>query len=84
MKRQERLVKGLLKIGEVAREAGVLPSTVRYYTQIGLLSPASHTPGGYRLYNSKDTLRRLEEIKRINSHRPSLNEIKNILSKKFA
>ena len=84
MKRQERLAKGLLKIGEVAREARVLPSTIRYYTQIGLLSPAAHTPGGYRLYDSKDTLRRLEEVKRLNSHRPSLNEIKNILSKKFA
>ena len=84
MTRQERLAKGLLKIGEVAQEAGVLPSTVRYYTQIGLLSPATYTPGGYRLYDSKDALGRLEEVKRLNSHRPSLNEIKNILSKKFA
>ena len=39
-----------LKISELAELAGVMPSTVRYYTDIGLLDFAGETPGGHRLY----------------------------------
>ena len=32
-----RLEKGLMKVGEIAEEAGVMPSTVKFYTEEGLL-----------------------------------------------
>jgi DNA-binding transcriptional MerR regulator len=40
-----------LKIGGVARRAGVSIDTVRYYERRGLLAPAERLPSGYRLYS---------------------------------
>lgn len=54
----------LLKIGELARLAEVLPSTIHYYTKEGLLDFAESTRGGYRLYHRQQALRRLETIKK--------------------
>jgi DNA-binding transcriptional MerR regulator len=39
-----------LRIGAVARLAGVSIDTVRYYERRGLLRPAARLPSGYRLY----------------------------------
>jgi len=39
-----------MKIGEVARAAGVNVQTVRYYERRGLLKEPPRTPGGYREY----------------------------------
>lgn len=79
MQKRERLANGFLKIGEVAREAGVLPSTVRYYTDIGLLKVADRTVGGYRLYDREETLDRLQTIKKMNGNRPTLAQIRQQL-----
>ena len=81
MDHQERLTKGLLKVGEIAKKAGVLPSTVRYYTEIGLLKPVDYTPGGYRLYREKETLDILRRVKEIKDNRLTLKEIKKTLLK---
>jgi len=53
----------LLKISEIARELGVLPSTIRYYSELELIKPQKHTKGGQRLYDLKTTkkLRVIEE-----------------------
>ena len=40
-----------LKIGAVARRAGVSVDTVRYYERRNLLNPAERLPSGYRLYS---------------------------------
>ena len=40
-----------LRIGAVARQAGVSVDTVRYYERRGLLRPAGRLPSGYRLYS---------------------------------
>ncbi|MGE5230522.1 MAG: MerR family transcriptional regulator [Deltaproteobacteria bacterium] len=47
-----------LTIGEVARRAGVRPSTLRYYETVGLLEPP-HRRGGRRTYDGEvlDVLR---------------------------
>ncbi len=37
-------------IGEMARRAGVRPTTLRYYEAIGLLPSPVRAPNGYRLY----------------------------------
>ena len=39
---------GQLSIGEVARRAGVKPSAIRYYEQIGLLPPPARRSGRQR------------------------------------
>jgi MerR family mercuric resistance operon transcriptional regulator len=39
-----------LRIGAVARRAGVSVDTVRYYEHRGLLRPAGRLPSGYRHY----------------------------------
>jgi len=69
----------LLKIGEMAKLAGVLPSTIRYYTEIGLVEPAGTTPGGQKLYDKEDTLSRVRMIKNIERKRLPLQKIKKII-----
>lgn len=39
-----------LRVGEVARQAGVTTDTIRYYEREGLLPPPERTPSGYRAY----------------------------------
>ena len=41
----------LLTIGEVARQAGVATSTVRYYERVGLIADPERTTSGYRDYD---------------------------------
>lgn len=40
-----------LRIGEVAKQTGVTPRTLRYWQEIGLLEPFAHRGGGERLYS---------------------------------
>ncbi len=42
-------------IGEVAKMIGSKVRTIRYYDEIGLVKPTSHTEGGHRLYTTEDT-----------------------------
>jgi len=77
--RKRSLAQELLKTGEMAKLAGVLPSTVRYYTKIGLLETAATTPGGQRLYDKEDTLSRIRVIKNIERQYLPLQTIKKIL-----
>jgi len=69
----------LLKTGEMAKLAGVLPSTIRYYTKISLLEAVATTPGGQRLYDKEDTLSRIRVIKNIERQYLPLQTIRKIL-----
>ena len=51
-----------MKISEVSDTCGFSTHTLRYYEQIGLLSPISRNNGGIREYSELD-LRRIEFIK---------------------
>lgn len=85
MCKKERLKNGLLKIGEIAREAGVLRSTIRYYTEMGLLAVAETlSPGGYRLYDRERTLVRIQQIKSIAEQNRTLQDIREELAKSIA
>jgi MerR family mercuric resistance operon transcriptional regulator/MerR family copper efflux transcriptional regulator len=39
-----------MKIGEVAKQAGVSVDTVRYYERVGVLPEPDRRPSGYRIY----------------------------------
>ena len=49
----------LLRINEVAAEAGLTTRAIRYYEEIGLLEPAARSDGDYRLYDQSDLERLL-------------------------
>lgn len=53
---------GLLTIGEMARRTGLTTRTIRFYSDEGLLPPASRTDAGYRLYDGA-SLARLELLR---------------------
>jgi DNA-binding transcriptional MerR regulator len=40
-----------LRIGEIAKETGLTPRTLRYWEEIGLLKPCAHRGSGERLYS---------------------------------
>jgi len=73
-------VKKLIRIGELAKLAGVLSSTVNYYTREGLLEFADETRGGYRLYDSDKALKTIKKIQELQKEqRLRLDEIKSLL-----
>jgi MerR family Zn(II)-responsive transcriptional regulator of zntA len=73
----------LVKIGALAKNAHVSLRTLRYYEEIGLISPAAHSKGGHRLY-AGDDVKKLEVINYLKSLPLSLEEIKEIFTIKRA
>lgn len=76
----DKIIFGKLhKIGEVASHSGLPVKTIRYYEELGLLSPVvTRAESGYRLFNSQ-VLKRLNFIKRAQSLGMSLKEIQEFL-----
>jgi DNA-binding transcriptional MerR regulator len=68
-----------LRIGEVATATGVSTRTLRYYEELGLVSPAGHSPGGARRYSDHDVARvqRIRELQELMGF--GLDEIGTIL-----
>ena len=70
----------LVKIGQLAKEFKVLPSTINYYTNEGLLPAQARSPGGYRLYSKRAAISRLQAIAKLQrDKRLTINEIKKTL-----
>jgi DNA-binding transcriptional MerR regulator len=53
-----------VRIGEAARRTGLTPRTLRYYEELGLLTPHSPAEGGSRRYSEED-IERLERIREL-------------------
>jgi MerR family transcriptional regulator, repressor of the yfmOP operon len=54
-----------MRIGEVARDVGTTPRTIRYYEELGLLPESLGRPaGGHRVYTPAD-VDRLKEVLRL-------------------
>ncbi|PZS22868.1 MAG: MerR family transcriptional regulator [Acidimicrobiales bacterium] len=68
-----------LSIGKVAEQLGVSERTLRYYEQIGLLTPGGHSPGGCRRYTARDIERvtHIRELQEVMGY--SLEEIHELL-----
>jgi DNA-binding transcriptional MerR regulator len=67
-----------MKISEVAEQAGVRTSTVRYYERIGLVPPPTRTASGYRSYDEA-TAARLVFVTRAKRLGLSLEQIAELL-----
>jgi MerR family transcriptional regulator, repressor of the yfmOP operon len=68
-----------LRIGEVAKSTGLTTRTLRYWEQLGLLSPNSHRESGERLYNASaiERVGRIRELQDLLGF--SLAEVKVVL-----
>jgi len=69
-----------IRISDAATRAGVSARTLRYYEELGLLTPSLYTPGGERRYTSEDLLAldRILELREVLGM--NLDEIKEFLS----
>ena len=67
-------------IGAVAAQTGVSERTLRYYEEIGLLTPRDHSPGGMRRYCSEDIdrVRRIRELQTLMGF--NLEEIRSVIA----
>jgi DNA-binding transcriptional MerR regulator len=66
-------------IGGIAERSGFTASALRYYEEIGLVSPAERTAAGYRRYD-ESTLTRLAFIDRAKHLGCSLDEIIDLVA----
>jgi MerR family transcriptional regulator, repressor of the yfmOP operon len=79
----------LLGIGEAAVRSGVSERALRYYQELGLITPSGCTPGGMRRYSEEDLARvahlrelqtllgfNLEEIKEIFANEDRLDNVR--------
>lgn len=68
-----------MKIGEVARRAGVTVDTVRFYERRGILPPAERRPSGYRDFDAA-AVERIRMTKALQELGFTLNEIVDALT----
>lgn len=69
-----------LHIGQVAKEAGISASTIRYWVKQGLITPVGHSEGGFALFDIH-VIEKIKKIKQLQQEeRLSINEIKNKLT----
>jgi len=69
----------LHRIGQLAKQADVNVSTIRFWLSSGLLEVSETTPSGYQLFSSSMVLR-VEQIKALKEQRFTIQEIKSKLS----
>ncbi|OGY92465.1 MAG: hypothetical protein A3B31_01105 [Candidatus Komeilibacteria bacterium RIFCSPLOWO2_01_FULL_53_11] len=77
---KEAKAQKLVKIGEIAQEYRILPSTINFYTREGLLPEDARSIGGYRLYDRDRALAVLKKIEHLQrAKRCTIEEIKKML-----
>ena len=75
----EGSAKALLQIGEVAEQVGLSLRTVRYYEEVGLVSPSARSEGGFRLYSEAD-VSKLALVKRMKPLGLTLEEMGELVT----
>jgi MerR family copper efflux transcriptional regulator len=68
-----------MRIGELADQAGISTKAIRYYEQIGILTPPARTPSGYRSYD-QSALGRLGFVRAGQAVGLTLGEIRQIIA----
>ncbi len=71
-------VSELLRIGQLAKQSGETTATIRFWTKEELLEVSDTTESGYQLY-SLSMLDRIKEIRKFQSQRLTIQEIKDLL-----
>ncbi len=71
-----------MRIGELAEIAGVTPTTIRYYENLGLLSPNEREGKGFRYYTQTE-LAKLQKIDCLKSLGLTLEEITTVIDLYF-
>lgn len=72
-----------IRIGDIAKEAGVSVDTIRYYERKGVLGAVERDPSGYRRYGA-DTLQRVAMVRRALTLGFTLDELATILRQRAA
>lgn len=67
----------VVQIGELAEMLKITTRTIRYYEEIGLMSPPERLDGGMRVYH-KDDIRRLKFILKLKDIGISLKEMQEL------
>jgi len=65
----------ILTIGELAEVSGVRLTTLKYYTELGILPFNQDGERLTRKYNKEEALERLEKIKKMKEKRLTIKEI---------
>ena len=68
-----------MNIGQAAKSSGVSAKMIRYYEEIGLISPAGRTASNYRVYDA-DSVNRLRFVRRSRNLGFSLEETGSLLA----
>jgi DNA-binding transcriptional MerR regulator len=76
--RHRSMREAALKIGEVARLVDMPAKTLRYYEEIGLISPAGRTDSGYRFYGWRE-LEQIGFVRRAKLMGLSLDQIRSLV-----
>lgn len=69
-----------MRRSDVARNVGIPVSTLKYYTQEGLVSVAATTEGGMTLYDLIDVAHQLTVIENLKKEGRTISEIKSLLT----
>ncbi|WP_433059138.1 MerR family transcriptional regulator [Dactylosporangium sp. CS-033363] len=70
----------LLRIGELANQAGVSTRTVDFYTGLGLIESTERTAGNFRLYDAS-CIERIAAIKALEANGVSLADMAGALER---
>jgi MerR family copper efflux transcriptional regulator len=68
-----------MRIGQLAERAGISTKAIRYYEQIGILTPPARTTSGYRTYD-QTALGRLGFVRAAQALGLTLGEIRQIIT----
>ena len=68
----------MLRIGKLAQLSGKSVRALHLYEEMGLLSPADRSPGGFRLYDDSNVAR-IAYIERLQRMDCSLSEIRSLV-----
>ena len=71
----------ILTIGELAEVSGIRQTTIKYYTEIGILPFSQDGERLTRKYNKEKALDRLEKIKELKEKRLTIKEIVDYFNK---
>jgi len=66
---------GILTIGELAEVSGTRLTTLKYYTELGILPFSQDGKRLTRKYKKEEALKRLKEIKKLKDKRLTIKEI---------